>query len=92
MDYRQQYEHTKAAVHIPNDMISNIVAKKCQQILSDIEYRTYHHRWTCLPDEHDVIRAKNAQEILSDVCIRSLDLWVLPISSGTFDKFEGLCL
>ncbi|XP_078260444.1 nebulin [Rhinoraja longicauda] len=90
MDYRQDYEHTKAAVHIPNDMISNIVAKKCQQILSDIEYRTYHHRWTCLPDEHDVIRAKNAQEILSDFVYKDDLNWLKGMGCYVWDTPEML--
>ncbi|XP_069791026.1 nebulin isoform X4 [Narcine bancroftii] len=90
LDYRQNYEDTKAAVHIPNDMISNIVAKKCQQILSDIEYRTYLHHWTCLPDEHDVIRAKNAQMILSDYVYKDDLNWLKGLGCYIWDTPEIL--
>ncbi|XP_072882764.1 nebulin isoform X34 [Hemitrygon akajei] len=90
MDYRQDYEKTKTAIHIPNDMISNIVAKRCQQILSDIEYRTYLHEWTCLPDEHDVIRAKNAQEILSDYVYKDDLNWLKGMGCYVWDTPEIL--
>lgn len=48
-------------------MISHVVAKKCQDILSDVLYRTHLHQWTCHPDQNDAIRARKANEILSDV-------------------------
>ena len=67
MNYRRHYEDTKANVHIPNDMMNHVLAKRCQYILSDLEYRHYFHQWTSLPEEPNVIRARNAQEILSDV-------------------------
>lgn len=54
-------------------MISHVVAKKCQDILSDVLYRTYLHQWTCHPDQNDAIRARKANEILSDVGY----LWIL---------------
>lgn len=66
--YRKNYEDTKANVHIPSDMLNHLLAKKCQYILSDLEYRTYLHQWNCSPEENDVVLAKKAQEILSDVC------------------------
>lgn len=47
--------------------MNHVLAKKCQYILSDLEYRHYFHQWTSLPEEPNVIRARNAQEILSDV-------------------------
>ncbi|XP_038645940.1 nebulin isoform X4 [Scyliorhinus canicula] len=90
MDYRRSYEDTKCTVHIPNDMISNIVAKKCQHILSDIEYRTYLHHWTCLPDEHDVIHAKKAQEILSDFVYKDDLNWLKGLGCYAWDTPEIL--
>lgn len=53
--------------HIPPDTISNQVAKRCQDMLSDVIYRTYLHQWTCHPDQEDAIRARKTNEILSDV-------------------------
>lgn len=67
--YRKNYEDTKKNVHIPTDMMNHVLAKKCQYILSDLEYRTYFHQWNCSPEENDVIHARKAQEILSDVCL-----------------------
>ncbi|XP_067892361.1 nebulin [Heterodontus francisci] len=90
MDYRRHYEDTKYMVHIPYDMISNIVAKKCQHILSDIEYRTYLHHWTCLPDEHDVIHAKKAQEILSDFVYKDDLNWLKGMGCFVWDTPEIL--
>lgn len=69
LNYRKHYEDTKANVHIPNDMMNHVLAKKCQYILSDLEYRHYFHQWTSLPEEPSVVLARNAQEILSDVCL-----------------------
>lgn len=54
--------------------MNHVLAKKCQYILSDLEYRTYLHHWNCSPEEHDVIQAKRAQEILSDVRISHIYL------------------
>lgn len=65
--YRKNYEDTKKNVHIPTDMMNHVLAKKCQYILSDLEYRTYFHQWNCSPEENDVLHARKAQEILSDV-------------------------
>ena len=48
-------------------MICNKVAKRCQDMLSDVIYRTYLHQWTCHPDQEDAIRARKTNEILSDV-------------------------
>ncbi|XP_014748736.1 PREDICTED: nebulin, partial [Sturnus vulgaris] len=64
--YRKNYEDTKKNVHIPADMMNHVLAKKCQYILSDLEYRMYFHQWSCLPEDNDVIHARRAQEILSD--------------------------
>uniref|UniRef100_A0A8C9EDD2 Nebulin n=3 Tax=Phocoenidae TaxID=9740 RepID=A0A8C9EDD2_PHOSS len=66
LNYRRHYEDTKADSHIPNDMMNHVLAKRCQHILSDLEYRHYFHQWTSLPEEPSVIRAQNAQEMLSD--------------------------
>ncbi|KAL8183306.1 UNVERIFIED_CONTAM: hypothetical protein K2H54_035485, partial [Gekko kuhli] len=88
--YRKNYEDTKAHVHIPSDMINHVLAKKCQYILSDLEYRTYLHQWNCSPEEHDVIMAKRAQEILSDVVYKDDLTWLKGIGCYVWDTPEIL--
>lgn len=60
--------------HIPSDIIANKVAKRSQDMLSDVLYRTYLHQWTCHPDQEDAIRARKTNEILSDVCFFALNI------------------
>ncbi|XP_066477640.1 nebulin [Tiliqua scincoides] len=83
--YRKNYEDTKAHIHIPSDMINHVLAKKCQYILSDLEYRTYLHQWNCSPEEHDVVLAKRAQEILSDVVYKDDLTWLKGIGCYVWD-------
>ena len=72
--YHKDYHQSKLKTHIPPDIIANKVAKKCQDMLSDVIYRTYLHQWTCHPDQEDVIRARKTNEILSDVGPSSMHL------------------
>ncbi|KAM6307451.1 nebulin [Aegotheles albertisi] len=83
--YRKNYEDTKANVHIPSDMMNHVLAKKCQYILSDLEYRTYFHQWSCLPEENDVIQARKAQEILSDVVYKDDLNWLKGLGCYVWD-------
>ncbi|XP_076199297.1 nebulin isoform X23 [Aptenodytes patagonicus] len=83
--YRKSYEDTKANVHIPSDMMNHVLAKKCQYILSDLEYRTYLHQWNCSPEENDVIQAKKAQEILSDVVYKDDLNWLKGLGCYVWD-------
>ncbi|XP_068263712.1 nebulin isoform X11 [Nyctibius grandis] len=83
--YRKNYEDTKANVHIPSDMMNHVLAKKCQYILSDLEYRTYFHQWNCSPEENDVIQAKKAQEILSDVVYKDDLNWLKGLGCYVWD-------
>ncbi|XP_074450183.1 nebulin isoform X31 [Larus michahellis] len=83
--YRKNYEDTKANVHIPSDMMNHVLAKKCQYILSDLEYRTYFHQWSCSPEENDVIQARRAQEILSDVVYKDDLNWLKGIGCYVWD-------
>ncbi|XP_009317248.1 PREDICTED: nebulin isoform X8 [Pygoscelis adeliae] len=83
--YRKSYEDTKANVHIPSDMMNHVLAKKCQYILSDLEYRTYLHQWNCSPEENCVIQAKKAQEILSDVVYKDDLNWLKGLGCYVWD-------
>ncbi|XP_034641978.1 nebulin [Trachemys scripta elegans] len=83
--YRKNYEDTKANIHIPSDMLNHLLAKKCQYILSDLEYRTYLHQWNCSPEENDVVQAKKAQEILSDVVYKDDLNWLKGLGCYVWD-------
>ncbi|XP_030309704.1 nebulin [Calypte anna] len=85
LEYRKNYEDTKTNVHIPTDMMNHVLAKKCQNILSDLEYRSYFHQWSCSPEENDVILAKKAQEILSDVVYKDDLNWLKGIGCYVWD-------
>ncbi|XP_037998029.1 nebulin isoform X30 [Motacilla alba alba] len=83
--YRKNYEDTKKNVHIPTDMMNHVLAKKCQYILSDLEYRTYFHQWSCSPEENDVIHARRAQEILSDSVYKDDLNWLKGLGCYVWD-------
>ncbi|XP_074192306.1 nebulin isoform X12 [Rhinolophus sinicus] len=85
LNYRKHYEDTKANIHIPNDMMNHVLAKRCQYILSDLEYRHYFHQWTPLLEEPNVIRARNAQEILSDNVYKDDLNWLKGIGCYVWD-------
>ncbi|XP_036175157.1 nebulin isoform X3 [Myotis myotis] len=85
LNYRKHYEDTKANIHIPNDMMNHVLAKKCQYILSDLEYRHYFHQWTSLPEEPSILVARNAQEILSDNVYKDDLNWLKGIGCYVWD-------
>uniref|UniRef100_A0A672T973 Nebulin n=1 Tax=Sinocyclocheilus grahami TaxID=75366 RepID=A0A672T973_SINGR len=87
-DYHKAYNETKTKLHIPADMISHVVAKKCQEILTDVLYRTYLHQWTCHPDQNDAIRARKANEILSDVFYKEDLNWMKGVGCYVWDTPE----
>ncbi|NXX73955.1 NEBU protein, partial [Urocolius indicus] len=64
--YRKAYHDSKAQVHMPVDAMSVQAAKQGQSLVSDADYRQYIHQWTCLPDQNDVIHAKQAYDLQSD--------------------------
>lgn len=74
--YQKNYHQSKTKTHLPPDIIANKVAKRCQDMLSDVLYRTYLHQWTCHPEQEDAIRARKTNEILSDVRNQSAVCWL----------------
>ncbi|XP_035250295.1 nebulin-like isoform X10 [Anguilla anguilla] len=88
--YTKDYEDSKTKLHIPFDMISHVVAKRCQNILSDVQYRTRLHQWTCHPEQNDIIRARASNEILSDVFYKDDLNWMKGIGCYVWDTPEIL--
>uniref|UniRef100_G3N6X8 Nebulin n=1 Tax=Gasterosteus aculeatus TaxID=69293 RepID=G3N6X8_GASAC len=86
--YTKDYNHTKTKTHLPPDIIANQVAKRCQDMLSDVLYRTYLHQWTCHPDQEDVIRARKTNEILSDVFYKDDLNWMKGMGCFVWDTPE----
>ncbi|XP_076012475.1 nebulin [Genypterus blacodes] len=86
--YQKNYHHDKTKIHIPADIIPNRVAKKCQDMLSDVLYRTYLHQWTCHPDQQDAIRARKNNEILSDVFYKEDMNWIKGMGCYVWDTPE----
>ncbi|XP_053352988.1 nebulin [Clarias gariepinus] len=86
--YQKDYNMSKTKLHIPHDMISHVVAKRCQDILSDVLYRTYLHQWTCHPEQNDAIHARKANEILSDVFYKDDLNWMKGIGCYAWDTPE----
>ncbi|XP_074551161.1 nebulin [Halichoeres trimaculatus] len=88
--YHKDYHQTKTKTHLPPDIIANQVAKRCQDMLSDIIYRTYLHQWTCHPEQEDAIRARKTNEILSDVYYKDDLNWMKGIGCFVWDTPEIL--
>ncbi|XP_070832626.1 nebulin [Chaetodon trifascialis] len=88
--YQKDYHQSKTKTHLPPDIIANQVAKRCQDMLSDVIYRTYLHQWTCHPDQEDAIRARKTNEILSDVFYKDDLNWMKGIGCFVWDTPEIL--
>ncbi|KAG7502440.1 nebulin isoform X15 [Solea senegalensis] len=88
--YQKDYHGSKTKVHIPSDVIANKVAKRCQDMLSDVLYRTYLHQWTCPPEQNEAVRARKNNEIFSDVFYKDDLNWIKGIGCYAWDTPEIL--
>ncbi|XP_059895707.1 nebulin isoform X39 [Gadus macrocephalus] len=86
--YQKEYHESKTNNHIPSDIIANQVAKRCQDMLSDVIYRTHLHQWTCPPDQLDTVRARKGNEILSDVFYKEDLTWMKGMGCYVWDTPE----
>lgn len=67
--YKKAYNDSKAKITIPVDMVSISAAKEGQALASNMDYRQYLHHWSCFPDQNDVIQARKAYDLQSDVSV-----------------------
>ncbi|XP_066880739.1 nebulin-related-anchoring protein isoform X43 [Kogia breviceps] len=71
VNYRKDFEHSKAQFHLPLDMVTLVHAKKAQTLASDQDYRHPLPRYTSLAEDLRLSCAKKAHKLQSENLYRS---------------------
>ncbi|NP_001038081.1 nebulin-related-anchoring protein [Sus scrofa] len=71
VNYRKDFEHSKAQFHLPLDMVTLVHAKKAQTLASDQDYRRPLPQYTSLAEDPRLSCAKKAHKLQSENLYRS---------------------